>query len=44
MGPPGGLKLSGLTGAPKNEGSKFGDFGQIMWVSSRPVKVNRNRC
>ncbi|RSH85211.1 hypothetical protein EHS25_005018, partial [Saitozyma podzolica] len=30
MGPPGGLKLSGLTGAPKNEGSKFGDFGQII--------------
>jgi mitogen-activated protein kinase kinase len=32
MGPPGGLTLSGIAGAPKNEGSKFGDFGQIMYA------------
>jgi hypothetical protein len=44
MGPPGGLKLSGMTGAPKNESSKFGDFGQIMWVSSHPFKFQRTRC
>ncbi|WVR08512.1 hypothetical protein IAU60_005567 [Kwoniella sp. DSM 27419] len=30
MGPPGGLTLSGMKGAPKEEGNKFGDFKTIM--------------
>nr|XP_019051202.1 STE/STE7 protein kinase [Kwoniella bestiolae CBS 10118]OCF30132.1 STE/STE7 protein kinase [Kwoniella bestiolae CBS 10118] len=30
MGPPGGLTLSGMKGAPKEENSKFSDFKTIM--------------
>ncbi|WWC92181.1 uncharacterized protein L201_007135 [Kwoniella dendrophila CBS 6074] len=30
MGPPGGLTLSGMKGAPKEESSKFSDFKTIM--------------
>ena len=30
MGPPGGLSLSGMSGAPQEDGNKFSDFGKIM--------------
>ena len=30
IGPPGGLTLSGMKGAPKADDNKFTDFGKIM--------------
>lgn len=35
-GPPGGLTLSGMKGAIKDEGNKFSDFQGVMWVQQAP--------
>jgi hypothetical protein len=32
-GPPGGLNLSSMKGATKDEGNKFTDYSKIMYVS-----------
>lgn len=35
-GPPGGLTLSGMKGAIKDDGNKFLDFQGVMWVQPTP--------